>query len=162
MARSIATNTAVDRDALLEFVRPRHRMVLVTPAPTAAAAVAGQPAGSTTEGRIVISTYPERAKVANLRRDPAASVLVLSDEWNGPWVQVDGTAEVLDLPDALEPLVDYFRCHLRRAPRLGRVPRRRWSPGQVADPGHARALGPGRHRRLPGPARRLTLLIGEW
>ena len=35
---------------------------------------------------------------------------MLSDEWNGPWVQVDGTAEVLDLPDALEPLVEYFRC----------------------------------------------------
>ena len=36
--------------------------------------------------------------------------MVLSDEWNGPWVQVDGTAEVLDLPEALEPLVDYFRA----------------------------------------------------
>jgi PPOX class probable F420-dependent enzyme len=60
-------------------------------------------------GRIVISTYPERAKVTNLRRDPAAAVMVLSDEWNGPWVQVDGRAEVLDLPEALEPLVEYFR-----------------------------------------------------
>jgi PPOX class probable F420-dependent enzyme len=66
-------------------------------------------AGVDAEGRIVVSTYPERAKVRNLRRDPAATALVLSDEWNGPWVQVDGTAEVLDLPDALEPLVDYFR-----------------------------------------------------
>ena len=37
-------------------------------------------------------------------------MLVLSDEWNDPWVQVDGTAEVLDLPDGLEPLVDYFRA----------------------------------------------------
>jgi PPOX class probable F420-dependent enzyme len=62
------------------------------------------------EGRIVVSTYPERAKVANLRRDPRASALVLSDEWNGPWTQVWGTAEVLDLPDALEPLVDYYRA----------------------------------------------------
>ena len=41
---------------------------------------------------------------------PGCIVLVLSDEWNGPWVQVDGTAEVLDLPEALEPLVEYFRC----------------------------------------------------
>jgi PPOX class probable F420-dependent enzyme len=47
--------------------------------------------------------------VANARRDPAVSLCVLSDEWDGPWVQVDGTAEVLDLPDALEPLVEYFR-----------------------------------------------------
>ena len=66
--------------------------------------------GVDAEGRIVVSTYPERAKVANVRRDPRVSVCVLSDEWNGPWVQVDGTAEVLDLPDALEPLVDYFRA----------------------------------------------------
>ena len=72
-----------------------------------------------------MSTYPERAKVANLRRDDAVTVLVLSDDWNGPWVQVDGAAEVLDLPEALEPLVDYFRSDLRRAPGLGRVPRRR-------------------------------------
>jgi PPOX class probable F420-dependent enzyme len=57
----------------------------------------------------VIATYPERAKTANVRRDPAVSVMVQSDEWNGPWVQVDGTAEVLDVPDAVEPLVEYFR-----------------------------------------------------
>jgi len=57
----------------------------------------------------VIATYPARAKVHNLRRDPRASALVLSDDWNDAWVQVDGTAEVIDLPDALEPLVGYFR-----------------------------------------------------
>jgi len=37
------------------------------------------------------------------------TAVVHSDDWNGPYVQVDGTAEVLDLPDALEPLVDYYR-----------------------------------------------------
>jgi len=62
------------------------------------------------DGRIVISTYPERAKAVNLRRDPAATVLVLSDRFGDAWVQIDGDAEVLDLPDALEPLVQYFRC----------------------------------------------------
>jgi PPOX class probable F420-dependent enzyme len=66
-------------------------------------------AGVDPAGRIVISSYPERATVVNLRRNREASLLVLSDEWNGPWVQVDGTAEVLDLPEALEPLVDYYR-----------------------------------------------------
>lgn len=60
-------------------------------------------------GRIVISSYPERAKVFNLRQTPDCSVLVLSDEFDGAWVQVDGTAEVIDLPDALDPLVDYYR-----------------------------------------------------
>ena len=65
-----------------------------------------------------------RAKVKNLRQRSAASACVLSDEWNGPWVQLDGTAEVLDLPDALEPLVEYFPRDRRRAFRLGRVPGR--------------------------------------
>ena len=36
-------------------------------------------------------------------------MVVLSDEWNGPWVQIDGTAEVIDAPDSVEPLVEYFR-----------------------------------------------------
>jgi PPOX class probable F420-dependent enzyme len=62
------------------------------------------------DGRIVVSSYPERAKVANLRRTPDASVLVVSDDFGAAWVQVDGTAEVLDLPESLEPLVDYFRA----------------------------------------------------
>jgi PPOX class probable F420-dependent enzyme len=65
--------------------------------------------GVDAEGRIVISTYPERAKAYNIRRDPRVSVCVLSDEFGGAWVQVDGVAEVLDLPEALEPLVEYFR-----------------------------------------------------
>jgi PPOX class probable F420-dependent enzyme len=62
------------------------------------------------EGRIVISTYPERAKTRNARRDPRVSVLVLSDDFGDAWVQVDGTAEVLDLPESIEPLVDYYRA----------------------------------------------------
>lgn len=66
-------------------------------------------AGVDEQGRIVIATYPRRAKVANARRAPVVSLCVLSDEWNGPWVQVDGTAEVLDMPDAEDALVDYFR-----------------------------------------------------
>jgi PPOX class probable F420-dependent enzyme len=61
------------------------------------------------EGRIVVSTYPQRAKVTNARRQPAVSLCVLSSDWDGPWVQVDGEAEVLDPPEALEPLVEYYR-----------------------------------------------------
>ena len=107
--KKIATNDRVDRDGLLEFVRPRHRMILVTKRKDGSPQLSPVSGGVDDEGRIVISTYPERAKVTNLRRDPACAVMVISDEWNDPWVQVDGTAEVLDLPDALEPLVDYFR-----------------------------------------------------
>lgn len=65
--------------------------------------------GVDNEGRIVISTYPSRTKTRNAERRPATSVLVLSDEWNGAWIQVDGEAEVLHMPDAVEALVDYYR-----------------------------------------------------
>jgi PPOX class probable F420-dependent enzyme len=109
MARTIATNTRADRDQLLEFLRPRHHAVLLTTRRDGRPQSSPSTCGLDAEGRIVISTYPERAKVHNIRRDPRVSVCVLSDEWNGPWVQVDGTAEVIDLPDALEPLVEYFR-----------------------------------------------------
>jgi len=110
MSPSIATNTVVDRDQLLDFVRRRHRLVLVTTRANGGPQLSPVTGGVDGSGRIVISTYPERAKVANVRRTGVSSVLVLSDEWNGPWVQVDGDAEVLDLPEALEPLVDYFRA----------------------------------------------------
>lgn len=58
---------------------------------------------------LVIASYPSRAKTRNLRRDPSVSVCVLSDDFGGPWVQIDGTAEVMDVPGATEGLVAYFR-----------------------------------------------------
>ncbi|PWR07530.1 PPOX class F420-dependent oxidoreductase [Micromonospora acroterricola] len=109
MAPSIAKNTRVDRDTLLDFLRSRHRVVLMTTRPDGRPQSSPVSAGVDGQGRLVISTYPERAKVTNIRRDPRVSACVLSDDWNGPWVQLDGTAEVLDLPEALEPLVEYFR-----------------------------------------------------
>ncbi len=110
MARSIATTDRVGRDELLEFVRPRHQGTLVTRRRDGSPQMSPVTCGVDAEGRIVVSTYPQRAKAANLRRDPAVSMLVHSDDWNGPYVQVDGTAEVIDMPDAVEPLVEYFRC----------------------------------------------------
>ena len=109
MPRNIATTDRVERPELLEFVRPRHRATLVTTRKDGRPQVSPVTCGVDEEGRVVISTYPSRAKVANLRRTPAASVLIHSDDWDGPWVQLDGTAEVIDLPEAVEPLVDYFR-----------------------------------------------------
>ncbi|WP_406077202.1 PPOX class F420-dependent oxidoreductase [Micromonospora sp. NBC_00858] len=110
MAPSIAKNTRVDRDTLLDFLRPRHRVVLMTTRADGRPQSSPVSAGIDGQGRLVVSTYPERAKATNIRRDPRVSACVLSDDWNGPWVQLDGTAEVLDLPGALEPLVEYFRC----------------------------------------------------
>ncbi|MCO8271220.1 PPOX class F420-dependent oxidoreductase [Actinoplanes sp. TRM 88003] len=109
MARTVATNTRAGRDELLEFLRPRHHAILMTTRRDGRPQSSPNTCGVDTEGRIVISTYPERAKVYNLRRNPQVSVCVLSDDFGGPWVQVDGTAEVIDLPEAVEPLVEYFR-----------------------------------------------------
>ncbi len=109
MARTIATNTAVDRAGVLDFIRPRHKMILATRRAGGAPQLSPVTGGLDVDGRIVISTYPERAKIFNLRRDSTASVLVLSDDFGGAWIQVDGTAEVIDVPDSVEPLVEYFR-----------------------------------------------------
>src|SRR5690348_13803721 len=110
MARQIATNRVVDREELVEFLRSRHHVILSTTRRDGTIQSSPVTAGIDNGGRLVVATYPQRAKVRNLRHTPASSACVLSNEWNGPWVQIDGTAEVLDLPDALEPLVEYFRC----------------------------------------------------
>ncbi|MFC9518987.1 PPOX class F420-dependent oxidoreductase [Nocardiaceae bacterium NPDC056970] len=107
---AVATAEHVTREQLLDFVRPRHRGVLIARKQSGGLQISPVTSGLDAEGRIVISTYPQRAKAANIRRDPHVSVCVLSDDFNGAYVQIDGTAEVLDMPDALEPLVEYFRC----------------------------------------------------
>ncbi|MFV0532795.1 MAG: PPOX class F420-dependent oxidoreductase [Cumulibacter sp.] len=112
MARKMATTTSVTLDGLLEFVRPRHRMVLVTTRADGTPQLSPVTGGVDDSGRIVISTYPQRAKTRNVRRTPEVSIMVLSDEWNEPWVQIDGVAEVLDASDgprALDAFVEYFR-----------------------------------------------------
>ncbi len=96
MARNYATTDQVERQDLLAFVRPRHRATLVTTRRNGRPQVSPVTCGVDDEGRVVISTYPSRAKVANLRRDPAVTLLVHSDEWDGAYVQLDGTAEVID------------------------------------------------------------------
>src|SRR5512142_222682 len=137
-----ATADRVDRDALLEFLRPRHHALLVTRRREGGVQLSPVTCGVDDGGRIVVSTYPQRAKVANARREPAVSVCVLSDDWDGPWVQVDGRAEVLDLPDALGPLVDYYRsisgehpdwdeyraAMQRQGKSLVRITPQRWGP----------------------------------
>ena len=61
------------------------------------------------EGRVMISSREAAFKVRNLRRDNRASLCVMSDQFYGPWIQAEGTATVVSLPDAMQPLVDYYR-----------------------------------------------------
>ena len=106
---NIATNRIVGLSDLEDFIRPRHQGVLLTTRGDGSPQASLVTMGLDTEGRVVVSSYPERAKVHNIRRNPQASMVVMSDDFGGEWVQVDGTAEVIDLPDAVEPLVEYFR-----------------------------------------------------
>src|SRR5215212_8758526 len=110
MARSIATHTTVDLAGLLDCVRRRHRLLLATTRRDGRPQVSPVAGGVDSQGRSVISRCPARGKPRTAQRDRRVSVLVLSDDWNGPWVQVDGDAEVLHMPEAADGLVDYFRC----------------------------------------------------
>jgi PPOX class probable F420-dependent enzyme len=153
MARTIATNTAVSRDELIEFIRPRHHAIVITTRADSRPQASPVTCGVDDEGRIVVATYPERAKTRNARRNPAVSVLVLSDDFGGPWVQVDGTAEVFDVPEAVEALVDYYRsisgehpdwaeyreAMVKQGKSLLRVTPHRWGP--VATGGFPARLG---------------------
>src|SRR5687768_13491019 len=65
--------------------------------------------GVDAEGRAVISSRETAYKVRNLRRDTWSALCVFVDDFVGPWVQVEGTAEILSLPEAMEPLVEYYR-----------------------------------------------------
>jgi PPOX class probable F420-dependent enzyme len=106
---SFASAVRPESDELTAFLRERHHCVLITRRTDGSLQSSPVSCGIDAEGRLLVSTYPERAKVANVRREPAVSACILSDEWNGPYVHVDGTGEVLDLPAALEDFVTYFR-----------------------------------------------------
>lgn len=109
MARNYATADQVSLEELLTFVRPRHAMVLTTFRADGSLQSSPVTGGVDEQGRIVIASYPQRAKSVNIARTPRASVTVLSEEFHGPYVQIDGDAERIDLPEAVEPLVGYFR-----------------------------------------------------
>lgn len=106
----VATEDRVDRSELESFVRERRRLVLVTTRgdgrPQASPVVGALAA----DGHLLVSTYPNRAKASNLRRRPECSVVVLSEDFDGPWVQLYGTAEVVDGEAGVERLVDYYRA----------------------------------------------------
>ena len=109
MARKLATEDLVDVDTLLDFVRDRHRWVFITLRADGRPQCSPVTGGVTSDGKLVVSTYPSRDKVHNLRRDPRTSVCVMSDHFGGAWVQIDGTATVTDVPEAVDAMVEYYR-----------------------------------------------------
>ena len=109
MARTYASDTTVDRAGLEEFIRPRHHAILSTRRGDGSPQMSPVTMGVGPDGEVLIASYPERAKVRNLRVDDRATVCVLSNDFGGEWVQLSGRAVVVDLPDAVDGLVTYFR-----------------------------------------------------
>ena len=96
-------------DEAREFLRDNHRAVMSTVRRNGRPQMSLVAAGVDAEGRVIVSTPGTTAKANNLRRDPHVSLIVMTEGWYGPWVQVDGTAEIVEQPDSVEPLVDYYR-----------------------------------------------------
>ncbi len=99
----------MDPDAARQFLREHHRAVLVTFRKDGRPQTSPVTAGVDDAGRVVISSREAAYKVRNLRRDPRVTLCALSDDfWK--WIQIDGTATMVSLPEAMEPLVEYYRA----------------------------------------------------
>ena len=99
----------MDLDAARNFVRSNHRAVLLTRRGDGGPQLSPITAGVDDAGRVVVSSRETAYKVRNIRRDPHVSLCAFVDEFFGEWLQVDGTAEIVSLPEAMEPLVSYYR-----------------------------------------------------
>jgi PPOX class probable F420-dependent enzyme len=99
----------VTPDEAREFVRDNHQAVLATFRRDGRPQLSPVAAGLDDEGRIEISSRDTAMKVKNLRRDPRISLCLLGPHWYAQWGQVEGTAEIVDQPEALDLLVGYYR-----------------------------------------------------
>jgi PPOX class probable F420-dependent enzyme len=99
----------MDPDRAREFLRAHHRAVLATVRSDGRPQLSPVTATVDDAGRVLISTRETAIKTKNLTRDPRASLCVLNDGFFGEWVQVEGTADIVHLPEAMELLVDYYR-----------------------------------------------------
>ncbi len=92
-----------------QFLRAHHRAILATTRADGRPQMSPVVCAVDDDGRVLISTRETAVKTRNLRRDPFASVCAFTDGFFGEWVQAEGTAEVIPLPDAMELLVEYYR-----------------------------------------------------
>jgi PPOX class probable F420-dependent enzyme len=98
----------VTRDEAREFVASNHNAVLVTRRSAGGIQTSPITVGVDDE-KVVISTRETAYKIRNLRRDPTATLCVFSSNFYGSWIQIEGTAEIVSLPEAMDGLVDYYR-----------------------------------------------------
>jgi PPOX class probable F420-dependent enzyme len=99
----------MDLDRATEFLRANHRAVLATFRRDGRPQLSPVTCAVDDEGRVLVSTREPAMKTRNLRRDPRVSLCVMNDGFFGGWVGVEGDAEIITLPDAMDQLVDYYR-----------------------------------------------------
>lgn len=108
-AAYIARTTTVDRAGLAEFVADKHQWILATTRADGRPQLSPVTGTMIASGELAISTYPERAKAVNVRRRSDVSVMVMGAEFNDAWVQIDGTARVVEVSEAGDLFVEYYR-----------------------------------------------------
>jgi PPOX class probable F420-dependent enzyme len=91
------------------FLREHHRGVLATRRGDGGIQQSPVLVNLDGEGRAIISSRETAYKVRNLRRDPWAQACVFTDRFFGDWIFFEGRADVLSLPDAMDPLIDYYK-----------------------------------------------------
>jgi PPOX class probable F420-dependent enzyme len=99
----------VDLDRAREFIREHHRAVLATRRRDGSVQLSPVLVNLDGEGRGIISSRETAIKVKNLRRDPYVQLCVFENRWPGQWMSVDGEAQILSLPEAMDPLIDYYK-----------------------------------------------------
>jgi PPOX class probable F420-dependent enzyme len=99
----------MDIDEALEYVRLHHNAVLATLKEDGSPQLSPVTAGVDEAGRVVISTREAAYKVRHLRRDPRVWLCVFPDAFYGRWAQLEGTAEIVGLPEAMDGLISYYR-----------------------------------------------------
>lgn len=99
----------MDLDKGREFIKEHPKAILVASRKNGRPQTSPILAAVDDGGRLMISSRETAYKVRNIRRDPNVSLCFLSDGFFGDWVQVDGTAEIVSLPEAMDLLVDYYR-----------------------------------------------------
>jgi PPOX class probable F420-dependent enzyme len=99
----------MDLDGAREFIRQSHRAVLATRRRGGSVQLSPVLVNLDGQGRGIISSRETAIKVKNLRRDSYAQLCVFENRWPGRWIALDGEAEVLSLPEAMEPLIDYYK-----------------------------------------------------
>lgn len=99
----------MDIEAALERLRTLHRAVLATYRRDGSLQLSPVVCALDEHDRVVVSTRETAMKTHNIRRDPRVTLCAFSDGFYGEWLQVEGRAEIVSLPQAMEGLVSYYR-----------------------------------------------------